>query len=115
MRFPQILARVEEGDIRRFELEISDELIWFRGHFPDYPILPGVVQLRWAVELSQECFGWQSGPREVMRLKFKSIIVPPVAVELVLTRLGPMEAQFGYTGQGQEYSEGRLIFGETRQ
>lgn len=115
MKFPNILSRVEDGDTRRFELDISEQLIWFDGHFPGYPVLPGVVQLRWAVELSQEYFGVRSVPREVMRLKFKSIIVPPIVVELTLKRLGPAETQFGYTGNGQEYSQGRLIFPESEQ
>ena len=115
MRFPNILSRLEDGDTRRYELDISEELIWFRGHFPGYPVLPGVVQLRWAVELSQENFAIRTVPGEVMRLKFKSIIVPPIAVELTLVQLGPSRVQFGYTGQGQEYSQGQLIFPESTQ
>lgn len=115
MRSPNILSCREDGDTRRFELAITEELIWFRGHFPGYPVLPGVVQLRWAVELSQECFGLEAGPREVMRLKFKSIIVPPLDIELTLTRVGPTETQFAYAGQGHEYSQGRLIYFENRQ
>jgi len=115
VKFPIILSRAGEGDTRHFELDISEDLIWFDGHFPGYPVLPGVVQLRWAVELSQEYFGLRSVPHEVMRLKFKSIIVPPIVVKLSLKRLGPAETQFGYTGNGQEYSQGRLIFAESEQ
>ena len=115
MKFPAILSRVDSGDTQRFELDISSDLIWFSGHFPGYPVLPGVVQLRWAVEMSQQHFGLRAGPSEVMRLKFKGIIVPPRAVELSITRLGPAATQFAYTGQGQEYSQGKLIFDETSQ
>ena len=115
MRFPNIISRVEEGDSRLYELDISDDLIWFRGHFPGFPVLPGVVQLRWAVELSKENFGIQAGPHEVMRLKFKGIIVPPLTVSLNITRLGPAQTRFTYSGQGQEYSQGKLIFAENLQ
>jgi 3-hydroxymyristoyl/3-hydroxydecanoyl-(acyl carrier protein) dehydratase len=115
LKFPTILSHVNSGDTQRFELDISSELIWFSGHFPGYPVLPGVVQLRWAVEMSQQHFGLGAGPNEVMRLKFKSIIVPPRAVELSLTRVGPAVTQFTYSGQGQEYSQGKLIFDETSQ
>ena len=115
MNFPTLISRTEEGDTRRFEFDISEDLSWFRGHFPGFPVLPGVVQLRWAVELAQENFGFEAGPNEVMRLKFKSIIVPPVAVVLTLTQTGPAQAQFKYTGQDQEFSQGRLIFAESRQ
>jgi len=115
MRFPNILSRSEDGDTQRLTLDITNELIWFRGHFPGFPVLPGVVQLRWAVELSQEHFGHASPPREIMRLKFKSIIVPPVAIELTLTARGPGATEFAYTGQGKEYSQGKLIFDEKLQ
>jgi len=112
VKFPNVLSRVEDGDTQQFTLDITDELIWFLGHFPSNPILAGVVQLRWAVELSREHFGYCSGPREIMRLKFKSIIVPPVAIELKLTKLGATATEFFYSGQGQDYSQGKLIFAE---
>lgn len=115
MTFPQLLSCFEDGNMRRFELDITEGLSWFQGHFSGFPVLPGVVQLRWAVELSQQHFGFALGPREVMRLKFKSIVVPPIAIELTLTQVGPAQVQFGYTGQGQEYSQGRMVFAETRQ
>ena len=115
MKFPEILAVINDGDTRRYELDISEQLFWFQGHFPGYPILPGVVQLRWAVELAQKNYDLRSVPREIMRLKFKSVIIPPAVVELTLTRLGPAEIQFGYADHEQEYSQGRLIFAETAQ
>lgn len=115
MIFPKIISRIEDGSERRFELDITEDLVWFQGHFPGFPVLPGVVQLHWAVELSQENFGFESGPHEVMRLKFKSIIVPPVAVGLTLTQTGPTHARFEYKGQGQEYSQGKLVFAESSQ
>jgi hypothetical protein len=45
-----------------------------------------------------------------MRLKFKSIIVPPLAVELELRKLGAATTEFAYSGQGLDYSQGKLIF-----
>ena len=110
MRFPNVLARAGDGDTRHFELDISEDLIWFKGHFPGYPVLPGVVQLRWAVELADESFGVGIGPREVMRLKFKSVIVPPLRVELTLRQTGCGEVQFAYASKGHDYSQGKLIF-----
>ena len=115
MIYPKLVSRTEDGDTRRFEFDITENLDWFQGHFLDFPVLPGVVQLRWAVELSQESFGFDSGPCEIMRLQFKSVIVPPLAVELTLTQTGPADARFEYKGQGQEYSQGKLVFGESRQ
>lgn len=115
MKFPTILSQSRDGDALQFELEISEDLSWFTGHFPGLPVLPGVVQLRWAVELAQQHFGIETGPQEVLRLKFKSVVVPPRNIVLTLSRSGDAEAAFEYTGPGEVYSKGKLKFSETTQ
>lgn len=115
MNFPRIVSRVEGGSERFFELDITKDLDWFEGHFPGFPVLPGVVQLHWAVQLSQENFGFETVPHEVMNLKFKSIIVPPLAIELTLVQTGPAHARFAYKGHGREYSQGKLVFSASSQ
>lgn len=115
MNFPTILSQSEAGDTRHFELEITEQLTWFKGHFPDLPVLPGVVQLRWAIELAREHFGLQDGPQEVMRLKFKSVVVPPRSIHLSLTKQSDTEAVFEYSGPGEIYSQGKLKFNELTQ
>lgn len=115
MRFPAILSQSTDRLRLDFELDIVNELIWFRGHFPGFPVLPGVVQLRWAVEMAQRHFGFTSSPHEVLRLKFKGIIVPPRAVQLTVLKTAPCEASFEYTGQGEIYSQGKLRFADSGQ
>ena len=46
-------------------------LAHFAGHFPGLPILPGVVQLDWAMRLAAEqCFGCAHRVASIDRLKF---------------------------------------------
>ena len=66
-------------------LDVRSDLYWFRGHFPGNPILPGVVQVDWAMH-----FGAELGyvPQEfagLARVKFKSIVRPPARLHLELT------------------------------
>ena len=45
---PTVLERVS-GPGETFTLAIGADLIAFRGHFPGNPVLPGVVQVDWAI------------------------------------------------------------------
>lgn len=110
MKYPRIHPQPQNGDILHFEFEISEDLDWFSGHFPGLPVLPGVVQLRWAVELAEEHFKLGAGPLEVLRLKFKSVVIPPSRIKLALAKTSDTEATFEFTGTDAVYSQGKLRF-----
>ena len=62
---------------------VSADLAWFAGHFPEQPVLPGVVQTHWVGELSKMLF--PAGDfQQVNGLKFKSMILPDTKVTLSL-------------------------------
>jgi 3-hydroxymyristoyl/3-hydroxydecanoyl-(acyl carrier protein) dehydratase len=46
---PEIHKLVVEGNKASFVVHLSEDLFYFQGHFPDMEILPGVVQIHWAV------------------------------------------------------------------
>jgi len=110
--FPRVLSVQEESSEYCLQMDISPKLDCFRGHFPGNPVLPGVVQLHWAVIVSMGYFGFDSVPAEIKRLKFKNVVIPPRVVELTIGRTGRHEVQFVYSGLGLRHSEGRLIFDE---
>jgi len=93
-----------------FGLGISEDLSWFRGHFPDMPILPGVVQLHWAVVVARAVFEFPDSPLEVKRLKFKNVVIPPMELELSVCVHEPNEVQFEFHSSDEKYSLGRLVF-----
>ena len=108
--FPSVLAHSNDEESLQLALDIQPDLHWFRGHFPGHPVLPGVVQLQWAVTIAIAYFGIRDVPRQVLRLKFKSIVVPPSTVDLTLIRAMPEDVRFAYTGDWHQYSEGHLRF-----
>jgi 3-hydroxymyristoyl/3-hydroxydecanoyl-(acyl carrier protein) dehydratase len=110
--FPPILSQHEDDAHLRLVMEIAPELGWFRGHFPGNPVLPGIVQVHWAVIASRSVFPVGGGPREIKQLKFKRVVTPPKIIELALCRLTEHEVQFDYSSLGQQHSQGRLIFEE---
>jgi 3-hydroxymyristoyl/3-hydroxydecanoyl-(acyl carrier protein) dehydratase len=108
--FPRVLSILDEPPATRLCLDIAEDLPWFQGHFPGQPVLPGMVQLHWAVLVCRALYGFDGVPREVKRLKFKNVLVPPRTAELLVTRRGEYEAQFRFSSNGEENSEGRIVF-----
>ncbi len=96
---------------------LPNELEYFKGHFTDAPLLPGVVQLHWAVEQCEAVFGIKSQPQAVEKLKFKHFIFPQNEITLELTRLKNNKISFRYASvknpaeKDLEHSSGVLNFG----
>jgi 3-hydroxymyristoyl/3-hydroxydecanoyl-(acyl carrier protein) dehydratase len=110
--FPRILSFTADSGFFRVKLDISQDLCWFRGHFPDQPVLPGVVQLHWAIIVACALFDFSGSPREIKRLKFKNIVTPPKLLELSVCQHGPNEVQFEFCSDDAQNSLGRLVFAE---
>lgn len=109
---PRAWSWRNDGDRQRFLLEVGDDLAWLDGHFPQIPILAGVVQLHWAGLLARHAFGLETFPRDIVRLKFQHPVLPPALLELALRRIDDDKVQFDYRGAGgRAHSQGRLLFG----
>jgi 3-hydroxymyristoyl/3-hydroxydecanoyl-(acyl carrier protein) dehydratase len=108
--FPRVLTATVDRPNVCFGLEVSQDLSWFRGHFPDMPILPGVVQLHWAVIVARAVFELPDSPLEVKRLKFKNVVIPPQVLELSVSVHASKEVQFEFYSPDEQYSQGRLVF-----
>jgi 3-hydroxymyristoyl/3-hydroxydecanoyl-(acyl carrier protein) dehydratase len=93
-----------------FALTLAPECEAFRGHFPGDPILPGVVQVDWAIRLGLEVFG-ELGPfRGLDQLKFLAPIRPLEAVALTLA-LEPGRLRFEYACGATRKASGLARFG----
>ena len=66
------------------DLRVPATLGWFRGHFPDHPILPGVVQLAWVMAYARAHFDLDPAVERITALKFQRIIRPGAELELDL-------------------------------
>lgn len=84
--FPsELLAR--EGEAATFAVGVPADLLYFQGHFPGAPLLPGVAQLV-ALVLDRVHALWPElgEPTRLGRLKFKQPIAPGDALRLTLER-----------------------------
>lgn len=111
---PIILRQKIEAREARFLLQVPDDLEYFRNHFPDHPILPGVVQIKWVMELAgllplpARAFDNFTG---IKKLKFMRLMMPGHRLSLRLTvESSGKTLVFCYFSEEGEYSSGQLIF-----
>jgi len=107
---PGIISWIQGLSDHSLLLDVSSELVFFKGHFPGKPILPGIVQLHWATGIAMSLFKFEGIPHEVKRLKFSNIVQPPAILELRLDQKSETGVQFQFTGFGCVHSMGSLEF-----
>ncbi len=73
---PEIVIQNRDDDRVNLALHLPKDLLYFRGHFPGMPILPGVVQLHWAVDQAATLFDVPVTIGEVTQLKYRKPIAP---------------------------------------
>lgn len=79
------LAAVEQDGEWRLELEVPLDLAHFSGHFPQTPVLPGVVQIDWAQQLARQLMpGLPPRFAGMEVLKFQQLVRPGDRVQLSL-------------------------------
>ena len=83
---------------------------FFQGHFPRHPILPGVVQLGFAVEHAKRLYGFDGAVREVKKMKFVHVVEPRREVTLVLAKKGACEVAYEFREGDVLCSSGTLVF-----
>lgn len=105
-------ARERTADRVCVRVRAPAELVYFRGHFEQWPVLPGVVQLG-VLAVREALAAWPDlhALRRVRRLKFKQPIEPGQTLELALARLDDNRVDFSIEHEGAACSSGSLLFG----
>ncbi|MCC2676222.1 MAG: hypothetical protein K0R58_3169 [Ramlibacter sp.] len=95
-------------------LEIVPQLRVLEGHFPGAPVLPGVVQLDWAIAFARQAFpGMPPRFLRVDQLKFQQPVLPPLQLELAMEWSAEAgHLSFRYSSQHGAHSSGRVMFGD---
>lgn len=103
-------ADPERAGIFRFHLSADHPA--YAGHFPDNPILPGVVQVEWALRLGEACFGPLGPFLALEHLKFQDTIQPGQAITLSLEwEAERQELAFEFRGERGLKSKGFARYG----
>ncbi|QVM91772.1 AMP-binding protein [Pseudomonas entomophila] len=107
---PEVLEQTQQGEELHLRLAIPLDLACFPGHFPQTPVLPGVVQIDWAIALAASHLRLARRFAGMEVLKFQQLVRP--GDELLLTlRFDTARGKlyFAYTCAGQPCSSGRIV------
>jgi acyl-coenzyme A synthetase/AMP-(fatty) acid ligase len=109
---PEVLEQIETAGEWSLQLSVPPDLAYFSGHFPKAPVLPGVVQVEWALNLGRQLLNL-TGPFAGMEvLKFQQLVRPGDEIQLHL-RFDPERRKlyFAYRNDTATCSSGRILVG----
>ena len=111
--FPTLTLLSQTEHQISLQLDISADIHWFAGHFPDAPVLPGVTQLDWAVRFGREAFALPPHFLRMEMLKFQRVARPGMRIRLHLEWL-PQKSTlaFRYESSLGPHASGRVLLGE---
>jgi acyl-coenzyme A synthetase/AMP-(fatty) acid ligase/3-hydroxymyristoyl/3-hydroxydecanoyl-(acyl carrier protein) dehydratase len=109
---PEVLEQVESAGEWSLQLSVPPDLAYFSGHFPKAPVLPGVVQVEWALNLGRQLLNL-TGPFAGMEvLKFQQLVRPGDEIQLHLRfDLERGKLYFAYRNDTATCSSGRILLG----
>jgi len=108
---PQIISTHQQDDTITWRIVVDANLAFFKGHFPEQAVLPGVTQLDWAVKLGCQAFGYDANIASLEVLKFQQLLLPDSQVELSISHnKAKARLTFQYANGDKRYASGRIVF-----
>ena len=111
-KYPIILEKkiIPEKNQALLTLFIPEVLDYFCGHFPNYPVLPGIVQVNWVIEFVQSLFNIESiNIQKIDQLKFMRVILPNSKINLSFV-INNQRIIFKYYNEDDYFSSGKITF-----
>jgi len=107
---PEVLSQLEVDGEWSLQLAVPPDLAYFSGHFPQAPVLPGVVQVEWALMLGQRLMDLPAKFAGMEVLKFQQLVRPGDEIQLHL-RFDPARGKlyFAYRNETATCSSGRIL------
>jgi 3-hydroxymyristoyl/3-hydroxydecanoyl-(acyl carrier protein) dehydratase len=107
-REPDVLtSRRITGGIE-LDLRITADLASLTGHFPGFPIVPGVALIGWVVRFATHHLGFIDDGATQLQVKFRRVLQPDDDVTLTLHRLSERRVRFEYRHLDTVHSSGTI-------
>ncbi len=115
---PQAVLESRTGESAELLVSVASDAPFFEGHFPEFKLLPGLVQVDWACSLARRLLGVDAPLAGIRSLKFMAPILPGDTVLLRLSRTAA-GVSFVYESLGEEkdragrrpvHAKGTLLF-----
>ena len=92
------------------DLTFDRDAAYFKGHFPGFAVLPGVIQLGTAHRLAEAFIGHARTLRQVKKMKFSHVLQPGEAVRFTLTKMSDDEFTYDFRKGDVPCASGVLCF-----
>lgn len=115
-QWPSINTAERTATACKLELFIAADMHWLTGHFPQQPVVAGVVQTHWASEIAKFVFAPGDNFIRIDNLKFQQVILPGQQLQLSLDCTSTpaptptIAIKFCYSQGETIFSEGKLTF-----
>lgn len=108
---PIILAEEVFGDDEyQLSFQVPLDLIYFNGHFDQFHLVPGVIQLKWILNFLTRWLWIEESPSQIENLKFQYFLRPADVVEMIVKRDQiRQKITFSCMCGGRKISTGRLV------
>ncbi|CUI03560.1 AMP-binding protein [Massilia antarctica] len=115
-RVPQVRLLEQDAQHTLLEMVVPSTLFYFDGHFTQAAVLPGVVQVDWAIRYARLHFAMAPAFRAIHALKFQQVVRPdiPFQLELKYDRADDGASgtlHFRYFSDAGQHAGGRILFG----
>ncbi|MCI9874342.1 acyl-CoA synthetase family protein [Pseudomonas atacamensis] len=109
---PEVLEQSASDGEWSLQLSVPPDLAYFSGHFPKAPVLPGVVQVEWALNLGRQLLKLDGAFAGMEVLKFQQLVRPSDEIQLHL-RFDAERGKlyFAYRNDTATCSSGRILLG----
>ena len=106
------LLQEQENQVT-LSIQAPAELLYFQGHFQQAPVLPGVVQINWAIHYAQQYFSMPPHFAGMEAIKFQQIARPeqPLTLELSYNP-DKQKLSFSYRSATASHSSGRILWSD---
>jgi 3-hydroxymyristoyl/3-hydroxydecanoyl-(acyl carrier protein) dehydratase len=106
---PQVVNVRSAPNCVDLDLLIVSDLPVFAGHFPGFPIVPGVCLIAWAHRFSVQHLAELKAGVSHFQVKFRRIVQPGQTLTLTLRRVRPSRVRFDYRHATTVCASGTLM------
>ena len=112
-REPRLLAERSGPAERVVRFEVPTDLAQLDGHFDGFPVVPGVAQLGWVMQVLERHLDSEVVATSIEALKFREVLRPGQKFDLKLScAIAEGRARFELVDGERVFASGRLRFGE---
>ncbi len=105
--YPIVLEKNKTANKLILKIEIPSDLVYFNGHFPNQPIVAGVVQINWVIYFAQKYWAFTQPISKIKSIKFQQFITPNLILLLEINQ-HKKGLSFCYQNKTSCFSKGDL-------